>query len=419
MNQRLAEAVIATFRKGDKGIHKRQLASFLISDWRRSLHWLDASGLALYFWSRVNFLGLANNISPEIARALDTRLRDNKHRTAKLFEEFECINRAFQGVGLQYANLKGFTLVPDYCPDPSLRCQFDLDFMMSSMDAPVCCEILNGFGYVQTGKRDEVLEFKAGMEQACSIEDLYKPRIQRAVEVHLIPKAPSATRSNGPLARLQTQAWNGFVFPALSDVDKFLWQARHLLRHVMSEWTRISWLLEFTTFVTAHRDDTEFWQHVRQQAANSDEDALAVGIAVWLATIAFGEFAPPALTGWSSDVLPEPMRLWLKYYGKRVLLADFPGTKLYLIVERELSKGNDFRKIHWGKVLPLHRPPRVTYPSGGSVPWSIRASFSEMQFMLFRTRFHIAEGTRYLIEVQRWKRIMNGMPGWGIRPDLH
>jgi hypothetical protein len=291
--------------------------------------------------------------------------------------------------------------------------------MMSWADLPLCRELLKGFGYVETGKHNDVVEFKAGMEQACSIKDLYRPRIQRAVEVHFTPKTSSIAGSNGPLARIQSQAWNGVVFPALSDADKFLLQARHLFGHVKSEWTRVSWLLEFRTFVTAHRDESEFWQQVRQKAANNDEDALAVGIAVWLATTAFGEFAPPVLTGWSSDVLPEPMRFWLECYGTRVLLADFPGTKLYLLLARELSKGNDFRKVDWAKVVPLHRPPRVTYPSGGSVPWSIRASFSEMQFMLFRTRFHIAEGTRYLIEVQRWKRIMNGMPGWGIRPDLH
>jgi hypothetical protein len=419
MNQGLAEAVIATFREADQGIHGKQLAPFRGGDWRRSLHWLDASGLALYFWSRINSLGLKDCVPPEITEALELRLQHNRNRTAQLFKEFECINRAFQAAGLQYANLKGFTLVPDYCPDPALRCQFDLDFIMSSSEALVCREILNNFGYAQTGKCDDVVEFKAGMEQACSIGDLYKPRSQRAVEVHLIPQTQPATSTSGPPARIQTQVWNGVVFPAFSDTDKFLWQARHLFRHVKSEWTRISWLLEFRTFVTAHRDESEFWQQVRQKAANSDEDPLAVGIAVWLATTAFGEFAPPALTEWSSDVLPEPMRLWLECYGTRVLLADFPGTKLYLLLERELSKGSDFRKVHWGKVLPLHRPPRVTYPSGGSVPWSIRASFSEMRFTLFRTRFHIAEGTRYLIEVQRWKRIMNGMPGWGIRPDLH
>jgi hypothetical protein len=178
---------------------------------------------------------------------------------------------------------------------------------------------------------------------------------------------------------------------------------------VKSEWTRISWLLEFRTFVTAHRDESEFWQHVRQRAANNEEDAIAVGVAVWLATEAFGEFAPPALTVWSLDGLPAPVRLWLECYGKKLLLADFPGTKLYLLLDGELSSSSSSsRKIDWDKVFPLHRPPRVTHPSDGAVHGRIRARLTEMSFMFFRMRFHVAEGTRYLIEVQRWKRIVNG-----------
>ena len=411
MNQRLAQAVIATFRDNDRDTHARQLASFDVRDWRRCLYWLDASGLALYLWSRISFLGLGKSVPREIAEDLRLRLRDNKHRTAQLFREFESINREFQRAGFRYANLKGFTLAPEYCPDPSLRCQFDLDFILYGSDAPACRKILNGFGYVESGKHNDVVEFKAGMEQVCSMKDLYKPRIQRAVEVHFVPESQSTNPSSSPLARTQTKIWNGVAFPALSDADAFLWQARHLFRHVNSEWTRVSWLLEFRTFVSAHWDEAEFWHQVRQQAANSDEDALAVGLAVWLATAAFGEFAPPTLTEWSSDVLPKQTRVWLDCYGTRVLLADFPGTKLYLLLNRDLSKDNDSGKIDWGKVLPLHRPPRVTCPSGGATRWRIGASLSEMSFMLFRMRFHVAEGIRYLIEVQRWKRIMSASLG--------
>jgi hypothetical protein len=94
-----------------------------------------------------------------------------------------------------------------------------------------------------------------------------------------------------------------------------------------------------------------------------------------------------------------------------VLLADFPGTKLYLLLNRDLSKDNDSGKIDWGKVLPLHRPPRVTCPAGGATRWRIGASLSEMSFLLFRMWFHIAEGIHYLIEVQRWKRILNASLG--------
>src|SRR5271167_245768 len=321
MNRRLAEAVIATFRDGDGAAYRRQLDAFGVRDWRRSLHWLDASGLALYFLDRVKSYGLEESVPLEAIARLETRLADNKQRTAGLFDEFRRINQAFQDAGLGYVNLKGFTLVPDYCPDPSLRCQFDLDFLVSSADGHRCREILEAFGYAITGRNDNVLEFKAGSTQVPSIHNLYKTRPQRSLEVHFV----CTTRNGfgleeGPLARSRNHAWSGAVFPRLSDTDMFLAQARHLFRHVRSEWTRISWLLEFKTFVVSRRADADFWHQVHSQATATMNGTLSIGVGIRLATEAFGDFAPGALIEWSVDTIPTPVRLWLECYSRKVLL---------------------------------------------------------------------------------------------------
>jgi hypothetical protein len=188
----------------------------------------------------------------------------------------------------------------------------------------------------------------------------------------------------------------------------FLAQANHLFRHLRSEWTRVSWLLEFRTFVNARTADTKFWQDVRNQAATNGDGALAVGVAVLLATEAFGDVGPPELLGWGIDPVPRSMRLWLDRYGKTVLRSDFPGTKLYLLLDRELSNGGNVRKTTAGKLLPLHRPPRITYPKGRG---AVRASLSQIWFTFFRLRFHVVEGSRFLIAAQQWKRITSGQSG--------
>src|SRR5215469_8865160 len=193
MNPRFAEAVIAAFREADGGIHLRQLARLSIRDWRRGLHWLDASGLALYFRKRVASSCLEAYVPAEILNALDQRLEDNKQRTVQLFRQFEAINNAFQKNGAHYVNLKGFTLIPDYCPDPSLRCQFDLDFMIPHSELGLCQAILQSFGYAVTAKHENAVEFKAGSEQIPSIGDLYKSRSQRSVEVHFAPQSQGAS----------------------------------------------------------------------------------------------------------------------------------------------------------------------------------------------------------------------------------
>ena len=409
MNPRFAEAVIAAFREADGGIHLRQLARLSIRDWRRGLHWLDASGLALYFRKRVSSSGLEECVPAEILKALDQRLEDNKQRTVQLFREFEAINNAFQKSGAHYVNLKGFTLIPDYCPDPSLRCQFDLDFMIFHSELGLCQAILEGFGYAVTGRHGNVVELKAGSGQVPSIRDLYKPRSQLSVEVHFMPPSEATpTQDDRGLLRRQNRVWNGVTFPALSDADMFIAQAKHLLQHLKGEWTRISWLLEFRTFVNARMADTKLWQDVHNQVATNGEGARAVGVAVLLATQVFGEVGPPELLGWSIEAVPESMRLWLNRYAKTVLWSDFPGTKLYLLLDGELSNGGNVRKLNMGKLLPLHRPPRVTYPDGRG---SVRAVLSQIWFTLFRLRFHVVEGSRYVIAAQQWKRRMSRQ--WG------
>jgi hypothetical protein len=409
MNRRLAEAVLATFRDEDEAAHRRQLADFGVHDWRRTLHWLDASGLALYFLDRLKSLGLEGTVPFEILTGLESRLADNRQRTAGLFQEFLRVNRAFQGAGLRYVNLKGFTLVPDYCSDLSLRSQFDLDFLASSADALRYRDILETFGYVITGRGENILEFKAGSSQVPSVHDLYKKKPQRSVEVHFVPSPQKALGvESGPLTRSRNHVWSGAVFPALSDTDMFLAQAHHLFRHVRSEWMRISWLLEFKTFVVSRRADATFWRDVHNRTTATADGTLSSGAAIWLATEAFGDFAPHALIEWSVDTIPTSTRLWLERYGKKVLLSDFPGTKLYLLLNGDLSReGSRGNNVTLRKVFPLHRPPRVTHSSGRGIGQKARATLAQVSYMLFRLRFHIAEGSRYLLEAQRWKRIMS------------
>jgi hypothetical protein len=412
MNRKLAAAVIATFRDGDESASPIRLYDFRTQDWRRSLHWLDASGLALYFLDRIKTLRLVDALPSTIVYALESRLRDNQTRTAYLFDEFLRINRAFQGADLQYVNLKGFTLVPDYCPDPSLRRQFDIDFLAETNDARQYSDILKRFGYIISGRGEHLLEFKAGPAQLPTIEQLYKATPHHSVEVHFIPASiPMLKSDRSLLARSQQHVYGGETFAALSRTDIFLAQAQHLFRHVKSEWTRISWLLELKTFITSRATDAGFWQDVRLGASALTDGALSVGVAAWLASEAFGQFAPPALTEWSVDTIPTSVRLWLERYGRKVLLSDFPGSKLYLLLDGELSQDRKLTNpVTLKKLLPLHLPPRVTSEANRGIGQKIRTVFVQARYMFFRLRFHLAEGARYLFEAWRWRRLVSS-PG--------
>jgi hypothetical protein len=406
----LLKAVTASFRDDVPDAHGKQLARFTVREWRNSIRWLDTSGLALYFLDRLSALGLEDSIPAEVLGQLHQRLVDNRLRTSDLFDELVEVNRRFKKAGLRYVNLKGFCLVPEYCPDPALRYQLDLDFLILSADAPRCCKVLGGLGYEGTRPDDQGLEFCTGMERVPSIRDLYKPKPRRSIEVHFAISLPEKTAIL--LERSRRHSVNEFEFPVLSEPDMFLAQALHLFKHVTGEWTRISWLLEFRRFVVNRYHDSSLWREVRELTGRLPHGVEGLGVVIWLCTQAFGAFAPSDLTEWTVDGLPKRVQLWLERYGRTIVLSEFPGTKLYLLLKRELSTERRAQnEMARRRLFPLHRPPRVAYAGAGTIGSRIRAMVDQCRFVLFRLRFHVAEGSRYLVEAHRWKRIVGGFPG--------
>ena len=383
MNRQLSAAVLAIFGDADPTHLRQQLRRFSSRTWQDNFPWLDASGLALYFLDRLRSLKLDDAMPGCILSQLEQRHADNKQRTSFLFQEFVRINAAFRAAGLEYVNLKGFTLVPGYCPDLSLRCQMDFDFLICEAEAQQCQDLLRTLGYSLMGSNGHVMEFKSDAGSVPHIRSLYKARPQHVVEVHFCDDARFEFQP-GLLDRSVNLTLDGIDYRALAPEDMFLCQASHIFRHIRSEWTRISWLLEFRNFIAAHFEDAGFWNNLRERAEQEPGAALAVGVALKLAEKAFGDFAPHELRSWAAGSLPATVALWIDHYGDDVLLARFPGGKLYLILERELDGSREMSRTIRRRLLPMRGPARVTTPD-----MSLGTRFKAHRFQLWYFFFRI------------------------------
>ena len=414
MNRALAAAVVDAFRDAPTETQRARFDAFHEQDWSRSSNWLHTSGLALYFLSRARELGTTDLMPPRILRELGNCHSENRARTEAMFNEFVKVNVEFQRAKLSYANLKGFSLVPRFCADPSNRYQHDLDFLVSPRDAERCRQAVERLGYRLKREYDGSWEFAAGKPEVLSLRDLYRPRTERCLEIHFV-SAREQTHSalhGDRLLRLQLQMWNGFEFPALSECDKLLGQAQHLFRHLQSEWTRAAWILELATAIRFHKDDAAFWAATVTLLGEMPHRKIGIGVSSLIASRAFGVDLPDSFFAATVGELPRKVRLWADCYQEDVLYAKHPGSKLYLILQDVLSQDRaQLRTKRRKKLFPLHLPPRVAMAQESDIWTRLKAMSAQMRFTWGRLCFHVTSGLRYKIESARWKKLVAHLEG--------
>ncbi len=380
-------------------------ANLSLREWNGLLRWLDVSGMALYFLDRMMELQWSALVPAQVLARLQQNLRDNRERTTGMIEESVAIQRGFQGANLSYATVKGFSLSPHSVTRPELRHQFDLDFLVAEKSAEAARRVLEDRGYALYVKSGRSWDFKRD-DAPGHIRDFYKNLPCRSVELHL--EAAIAGRPS-LLEEAETREFYGIRMPVLPPVDLLIGQGLHAYKHIRSEFSRASHLLEFRRHVMSRTGDEAFWKEVQSKVEHDGKASVGLGVVTLLITNIMGEFAPGAFTRCTVDRLPSKARLWVNLYGHRVVFGDIPGSKLYLLLRKALDpEGLGERRSIRQVLLPSRLPPPVVRGTAGeTLRARARRYRFQLQFVLSRLHFHVVEGLRYLRESYRWRRYVN------------
>jgi hypothetical protein len=373
------------------------------SEWRKLLNWLDISGLALYFLDRITELQQCNLLPLPILTRLRQNLKDNVERTRGMIAESIALQQEFQKACLSYAVLKGISLCPSSVPKPELRHQFDLDFLVAEKSIPEARRVLEHRGYRLHAISGRSWEFKINDTRHISLRDIYKDLPGRSVELHVEAETPGCFSL---LKGVEKRCLYGMNMPVLSPVDLFLGQGLHACKHICGEFSRAAHLLEFRRHVLAHRDDNTFWNRLQLTAEDNPRASLGLGVVTLLIEHVMGDFAPEGLTNWTVRRLPRSAKLWIELYGRRAVFDSFPGSKLYLLLQRELeSAGFPARRSLRQALLPSRFPPPLIQGAANEkLPARMRRYRAQIHFILSRMRFHIVEGLRYIWESHHWRQ---------------
>lgn len=307
------------------------------------LRWLDQSGLALYFAEHLLKTKTIDRVPVALRLELERRAGANRRRTDDMLGEFTRVTEELQRGNVQHAVLKGFSLVPEFCPEPWSRHQTDIDLLIDKGELQRARQLLGVLGYVVEGS-EEAGEVRLGIptcHKATTDDFLYDLQRHRQIELH----QQFYESVNGVTLR-PIEDWQRFIewtqigstnFPVLDLPYRMLCQLLHAFRHILHGWLRVGWLFEIQQAITKFLSCNELWETVENRMQGDRRMRDACGIVVALAHRAFRAEIPAFVELRWVRPLPEAMRLWVDQFGMDWMLADFPGNRLSLFLHREFA----------------------------------------------------------------------------------
>lgn len=261
------------------------LTCFDQEEGNRLLDWLDVSGLALYFLNECESRHLTDHLPADLVMELRRRTERNRQRVDAQLAELRVVVDTLSEAQISFAVRKGFALTPEFCPDPHLRHQVDLDLVVPAPYLQPAVESLQQIGYrVHSAIDREIALTAPAIGGPPQNGDIYSLR-ERRVELHpfvyeLIEKNPSCVTDLHETGT-QIHRIGDLSFPVLNRRSAVAGQINHIVAH-LGNFVRLSWLWELQYFITNNPDDDAFWAEVIDEIRIEEkhERGLAVVLAL-------------------------------------------------------------------------------------------------------------------------------------------
>lgn len=392
------------------------IQKFTPRQWRHVLRWLDDAGLAFYFLQKLKDTNAADVVPPLPMSRLERNYASNQLRVDDLSHRFDSINNQFTDAGVHYTAIKGFSLVPQFCPYAPLRYQADFDYLVEEQSLPAASRVLIQAGYTTKDSRSSKESiFITPRGQPSRGDQQYSPQAPHAVELHTeiwdskmhkLPPLPNLFS----VAQARTHHWNGFTFPGQRDEDAFLLQVLHACRHLFTQWIRVSCLYEIGYFLHRRSSDTELWSRMEQRAGDSAVLREFVVIVTELAARLFAAPIPELVQSWGARTRPGP-RTWIEHYGWDWALCKLPVYELTLFPRSKLALFlyNEYKGAPSAQELLPSRAPRIA-ASIQTNPSPARNRWWKRQHLIRRATFYALAELRYVYEIPRWKWLNRASP---------
>lgn len=392
------------------------IEKFSRREWNYVLRWLDDAGLAFYFLQRLRETNASAIVPAEVLSRMERNFASNQLRVDDMSHRFDAINEKFNKAGVHYAAIKGFSLVPQFCPSAALRHQGDFDYLVDEQSLPAACRVLIEAGYSsqKSPSSTESIFVMPGREPSRGDEQ-YSPQAPHAVELHTdiwdskmhrLPPMPTLFS----VGQTRMQHWNGFMFPALADEDVFLLQVLHACHHIFAQWIRMSCLFEIAYFLHRRASDTELWSAIEQRAGTSAVLREFVVIVTEMATRLFAAPVPTLVQSWSTNIRPGP-RTWIEHYARHWAFDGLPVYEFNLFPHSKLALflHQQYRSPSWAQQANHQNEP--SYSRLSRIASSIKndpslisnTAWWRRQHLIRRTAFHTLAGLRYICEIPRWR----------------